>query len=43
MLDVTSNVFFVESRATVGGYTRVAEAVITRSTGGFTILYWKIL
>jgi type II secretory pathway component PulK len=43
MLDVTSNVFFVESHATVGGYTKVAEAVITRSTVGFTILYWKIL
>jgi general secretion pathway protein K len=43
MLDVTSNVFTVQSYATVGGYTKQAEAVITRSAGGFTILYWKIL
>lgn len=42
-LDVTSNVFTVHSHATVGGYTKQAEAVITRSTGGFTVLYWKIL
>jgi general secretion pathway protein K len=43
MLDVTSNVFYVQSYATIGGYTKQAEAVITRSVGGFTILYWKIL
>ena len=43
MLDVTSNVFSVQSSATVGGYTKQAEAVIIRSAGGFSILYWKIL
>lgn len=43
MLDVTSNVFTVHSHATVGGYTKQAEAVITRNAGGFNILYWKIL
>ena len=43
MLGVTSNVFTVQSHATVGGYTKQAEAVITRNSGGFTVLYWKIL
>ena len=43
MLDVTSNVFTVHAHATVGGYTRQAEAVIVRNAGGFTSLYWKIL
>jgi len=43
MLDVTSNVFTVQSYATVGGYTKQAEAVISRNPGGFSILYWKIL
>ena len=43
MLDMTSNVFTVYSHATVGGYTKQAEAVITRSAGGFTVQYWKIL
>lgn len=39
----TSDTFKVFSYATVGGYTKQAEAVITRSSGGFTIQYWKIL
>lgn len=43
MLDVTSNIFLVHASATVGGYTKQAEAVLSRSAGGFTILYWKIL
>ena len=43
MLDVTSNVFTVHANATVGGYTKQAEAVIIRNAGGFTALYWKIL
>jgi general secretion pathway protein K len=43
MLDVTSNVFTVHSSATVGDYTKLAEAVIVRNAGGFTVLYWKIL
>jgi len=43
MLDVTSNVFTVHAHATVGGYTKQAEAVIMRNAGGFTALYWKIL
>lgn len=43
MLDVTSNVFLVRSYATVGGYTKQAEAVIVRSASGFTIKYWRIL
>lgn len=43
MLDLTSNVFMVQSYATVGGYTKQAEAVITRNSGGFSVLYWKIL
>jgi type II secretory pathway component PulK len=43
MLDLTSNIFFVQSYATVGGYTKQAEAVIQRNPGGFTILSWRIL
>jgi general secretion pathway protein K len=39
----TSDVFLVQSHATVGGYTKQAEAVIRRNAGGFTILYWRIL
>lgn len=39
----TSNTFTVYSSATVGGYTKQAEAVITRSTTGFSVLYWKLL
>jgi len=42
-LDVTSNVFKVASFATVGGYTKQVEAVITRSTSGFTVNYWRAL
>jgi general secretion pathway protein K len=42
-LDITSNVFRVVSHATVGGYTKQAEAVIRRDAGGFTILYWRLL
>ena len=43
MLDISSNVFLVHSYATVGGYTKQAEAVIRRDSSAFTILYWKIL
>jgi general secretion pathway protein K len=43
MLDVSSNVFTIQAHATVGGYTKQAEAVIMRNAGGFTSLYWKIL
>jgi general secretion pathway protein K len=43
-LDVTSSVFAVQSHATVGGYTKQAEAVIRRDTGGgYTLLYWRML
>lgn len=42
-LDITSNVFTVHAHATVGGYTKQAEAVIRRSAGGFDILAWKVL
>jgi len=42
----TSDTFRVTSYATVGGvggYMKVAEAVITRTSTGFTVQYWKIL
>jgi general secretion pathway protein K len=45
-LDVTSNVFKVNSFATVGGYTKQVEAVITRTTDiyhPFSIDYWRAL
>jgi len=42
-LVITSNLFTVHSHATVGGYTKQAEAVISRSPGGFTILSMKVL
>jgi general secretion pathway protein K len=44
-LSFTSNVFRVNSFATVGGYTKQAEAIITRTGGvsGFTVLYWRAL
>lgn len=42
-LDVTSNVFKVESIAVVGGYTRQVEAIITRTASGFTVNYWRSL
>jgi type II secretory pathway component PulK len=42
-LVLTSNIFTVHSHATVGGYTKQAEAVINRSPGGFTILSMKVL
>ncbi len=42
-LDVTSNIFKVEAMVTVGGYTRQAEAIITRSTTGYAVNYWRIL
>lgn len=43
-LDASSNVFRVHAHATVGEYTKQAEAVIRRDTGGgFTVLYWRIL
>lgn len=40
-LDIKSDIFTVHSHATVGGYTKQAEAVINRSTG--TILSMKVL
>ena len=43
MLDVTSSVFKVTSIATVGGYTKQIEAVITRSSMGFGVSYWRAL
>ena len=43
MLGVTSNIFTIHSHATVGGYTKQAEAVIRRDARGFSILYWRIL
>ena len=43
MLNVTSDVFKVNSFATVGGYTKQIEAGITRSSTGFTISYWRAL
>ena len=42
-LDLTSDVFLVHSYATVGGYTKQAEAVIKRNNAGYTILYWRIV
>ncbi len=42
-LTTTSNVFKVNSFATVGGYTKQVEAVVTRSTSGFTVSYWRAL
>jgi len=42
-LTETSNVFKVYSYATVGGYTKQVEAVITRSSSGFTVNYWRAL
>jgi len=36
-------VFKVNSFATVGGYTKQVEAVITRSVFGFTVNYWRAL
>ncbi|MDA8098068.1 MAG: type II secretion system protein GspK [Nitrospiraceae bacterium] len=42
-LDITGNVFFVQSFATVGGYTRQVDAVIKRDTTGYAVLYWRSL
>jgi type II secretory pathway component PulK len=44
-LSFTSNVFSVNSYATVGGYLKQADAIITRAGdgSGFTILYWRAL
>jgi type II secretory pathway component PulK len=42
-LTVTTNDFKVNSCATVGGYTKCIEAVINRTTSGFTISYWRSL
>lgn len=41
----TSNVFSVNAYATVGGYTKQVDAIITRASdgSGFTILYWRAL
>ncbi len=43
-LDPSSNVFRVHAHATVGEYTKQAEAVVRRDTGGgFAVLYWRML
>jgi len=42
-LTTTSNIFKVNSFATVGGYTKQVEAVITRAASGFTVNYWRAL
>jgi type II secretory pathway component PulK len=42
-LTTTSNVVKVDSFATVGGYTKQIEAIITRSTTGYAINYWRAL
>jgi general secretion pathway protein K len=45
-LSITSNVFRISSFATVGGYTKQVEAVITRSAdtyNPFKISYWRAL
>lgn len=45
-LTTTSNVFKVNSYATVGGFTKQVEAVITRSSSGstpYTVNYWRAL
>ena len=42
-LTTTSNVVKVDSFATVGGYTKQIEAIITRSATGYTINYWRAL
>jgi type II secretory pathway component PulK len=42
-LTTTSNVVRVNSSATVGGYTKLIEAVITRSATGYTVNYWRAL
>lgn len=46
-LTTSSNVFKVYTRATVGGYTKQIEAIITRVTGtpaaGVTVNYWREL
>lgn len=39
----TTNEFKVYSYATVGGYTKQVEAVLTRSASGFTVSYWRSL
>lgn len=39
----TSNIFKINSFATVGGYTKQVEAVITRSASGFVVNYWRAL
>ena len=43
MLGITGNSFRVQSTATVGGYTKQVEAVITRNAAGFTVQYWRSL
>jgi type II secretory pathway component PulK len=42
-LTTTTDNFKVYSYATVGGYTKQVEAVITRSASGFTVNYWRAL
>jgi type II secretory pathway component PulK len=42
-LGVTSTVYKVSSFATVGGYTKQIEAIITLGGSGFTVNYWRAL
>jgi type II secretory pathway component PulK len=42
-LTTSSNVFKVSSFATVGGYTKQIEAIITLSGSGYTPNYWRAL
>jgi general secretion pathway protein K len=42
-LVLDSTIYTVHCEATVGGYTKVAEAVIKRSSPGYSVLYWRIL
>lgn len=39
----TSDVFKVASYATVGGYTKQVEAIIRRTSSGFSVSYWRVL
>jgi general secretion pathway protein K len=43
LLSLTSDVFKVNSFATVGGYTKQVEAVIRRTASGSTVNYWRAL
>ena len=42
-LVVSSNVFKVSSIATVGGYTKQIDAIMTLNVPGFTVNYWRAI